>query len=149
MVTAYGCVWMPVILQCWVLHSSAWYSWLIICGISLRNYHQNILQFPFRIYLAPTKELYKGQKCLFVACKPDHTEIKPAMISLWIAKTVCCVYNNLLEDSAHLFRVRAHDVRAFATSCSTEGLSPRYLKCSSVAFPHHLHLLLPHRPHSC
>ena len=45
--TAYGCVWMPVILQCWVLHSIVWYSWLLLCGISLTNNHQNMLQFPF------------------------------------------------------------------------------------------------------
>ena len=91
----------------------------------------------------------KDRKHLSIAYKPGHTEIIPATISLWIAKTVCCAYHNLPEDSAHLFRVWAHDVWAFATSWNAlQKVSVQDILCGSVAFPHHLHLLLPHQPHS-
>ena len=73
-----------------------------------------------KIYLARTKDIRQGRKRLFIAYKPGHTEeIKPATISSWIIKTVCYTYNNLPEDSAPLFKVRAHNVRAFNTSWNT------------------------------
>ena len=52
----------------------------------------------------------------FHSAQPGHTEIEPATISSWIVKTIHYAYNNLPEDSAHLFKVRAHDVQAFSTS---------------------------------
>ena len=70
-----------------------------------------------KIYLTHTKDIRQGRKRLFIAYKPGHTEeIKPATISSWIVKTVRYTYDNLPDNSACLFKVRAHDVRAFATS---------------------------------
>ena len=70
-----------------------------------------------KIYLARSRDFRKGQKRLFISYKPGHSEeIKPATISSWIVKTIRYVYDHCPEDSARLFKAKAHDLRAFATS---------------------------------
>ena len=42
--------------------------------------------------------------------------INSATISSWIMKTIWYFYDHCLEDCARLFKAKAHDLRAFATS---------------------------------
>ena len=86
-------------------------------GPDLKVDANNCVVRAIKTYLAHTKDIHPGRKRLFIAYKVGHTkEIKPTTISSWIVKTVHYTYDNLPDDSAHLFKVRAHDVRAFATS---------------------------------
>ena len=60
---------------------------------------------------------FKGWKRLFIPYKPSNSEkIKPATISSWIVKTIWYMYDHCPEDSAWLFKAKAHDLRALATS---------------------------------
>ena len=73
-------------------------------GPNLRVDPNNCVVKPIKIYAACTREVYRGWKCFFIVHKPScMDEIKAAMISSWIAKTVRLEYNNLPEDSSHLF----------------------------------------------
>lgn len=70
-----------------------------------------------KIYLSRTAAYRRGRKRLFISYKQSmHDEIKPATISSWIIKTVRYAYDNASEDTAQLFKVRAHDLRAMSTS---------------------------------
>ena len=70
-----------------------------------------------KIYLSRSKEYRRGRKKLFISYKPSMLEeIKPATISSWIVKTVRYAYDNASAETARVFQVRAHDLRAMSTS---------------------------------
>ena len=85
-----------------------------------------------KIYLARSLDFRKGRKRLFISYKPGHSEeIKPGTISFWIVKTIQYVYDHCPEDSALLFKAKAHDLRAFATSWNALQVSlPNILRAA-------------------
>ena len=70
-----------------------------------------------RFYLSQTKAFCCGRKHLFISYKPGHhDEIKAPTILSWLVKTVCYVYEHTQDQTAHLYHVKGHDLRAFAAS---------------------------------
>ena len=70
-----------------------------------------------RYYLDRTSDLRQRKELVFVSFKKGFDkDISPATISSWIKQTVILCYE-LSDHQAHtLHQVKAHDVRAFATS---------------------------------
>ena len=72
-----------------------------------------------KIYLARSASYRKGRKRLFISYKPGKSdEIKPATISTWLVKTVRYAYDSSNTETRNHFQVKAHHVRAMATSWS-------------------------------
>ena len=70
-----------------------------------------------RLYMKRTENIREGKKLLFVSFKTGFTEdIKKNTISGWIKSTVLEAYQEGSEAAKTLFRVKAHDVRAFSAS---------------------------------
>ena len=70
-----------------------------------------------KIYLRKTCDLREGKEKLFIAFKKGHkTDIVKNTISFWIRKTIAAAYNESPEELKKRFRIRAHDVRALASS---------------------------------
>ena len=70
-----------------------------------------------KIYLSRTKAFRRGRKRRFISYKPGHhDEIKAPTISSWLVKTVRYVYEHTQDQTACLYHVKGHDLRAFATS---------------------------------
>ena len=70
-----------------------------------------------KIYLSRTKDFRLGRKELFVPYKPGAKQsIAPATISSWIQKMIKYAYSDLNPEEEALGQVRAHDLRAMASS---------------------------------
>ena len=70
-----------------------------------------------KIYLYQTKDIRLGRKELFVPYKPGAKQsIAPATISSWIQKAIRYAYQDASTEEAALGQVRAHDLRAMASS---------------------------------
>ena len=75
-----------------------------------------------RYYLDRTKDMRSGKELLFVSFRQGfQRDIVPATISSWIKQTVVLSYQWSDEEAQTLHQVRAHDVRAFATSKAFQG----------------------------
>lgn len=86
-------------------------------GVDLPLDANNCVVRAIKIYLSRSHAYRGGRKRLFISYKPSKLdEIKPATISSWIVKTVRYVHDNLPTQTAEVFRVRAHDLRAMSTS---------------------------------
>ena len=70
-----------------------------------------------KIYLARTQDKRGNRQELFIPYKLGvNTSISPATISSWIKKTVLFAYQDASPEEAATLQVRAHDLRALATS---------------------------------
>ena len=70
-----------------------------------------------KIYLRRTSDLREGKDKLFIAFKKGHKgDIVKNTVSFWIRKTIYSAYNEAPEVLKKKFRIRAHDVRALASS---------------------------------
>ena len=76
---------------------------------ALRYYHR---------YMTKHPELRKGRCCLFVPIKDNNTgkELSAATISRWICTTAVDSHAALQNSESILGKVKAHEVRAVATS---------------------------------
>jgi integrase len=70
-----------------------------------------------KIYLSRTQAKRENRQEFFIPYKPGcKTSISPPTISSWIKKTVLFAYQDASPDEAANLQVRAHDLRAMATS---------------------------------
>ena len=70
-----------------------------------------------KVYLERTKDMRTGKRLLFVSFLPNFpSDIRPATISAWIKKCVLFCYEKSRTVKAPSFKVKAHDVRALASS---------------------------------
>ena len=70
-----------------------------------------------KIYIRNTEELREGKQKLFVAFKKGHkTDIVKNTVSFWIRKVIFAAYEESPEELKKKFKIRAHDVRALASS---------------------------------
>jgi hypothetical protein len=88
-------------------------------GPDLQEDNKNCPVRAVKIYLSRTQS-FRGERMeLFVPFKKGvKTSIAPATISSWIQKTVRFAYAESSSEDAALLSVRAHDLRALATSWS-------------------------------
>ena len=118
-------------------------------GPNLSTDANNCVVHAVKIYLSRTKTFCHGRKWLFISYKPGHhDEIKAPMISSCLVKTVPYVYEHTQDQTARLFHVKGHDLRAFATSWNAlqKGSTSRHPARCTVAVSQHLHSVLPCRP---
>ena len=70
-----------------------------------------------RFYLDRTKDLRSGRNRLFISFKSGYTkDICKNTISSWLKKTIVTAYKLADKDTCQLVGVKAHDVRAMASS---------------------------------
>ena len=70
-----------------------------------------------RYYLDRISDLRQNKELVFVSFKKGfNKDIRPATISSWIKQTVILCYEFSDQEALTLHQVKAHDVRAFATS---------------------------------
>jgi hypothetical protein len=70
-----------------------------------------------KYYLSRTKTLRKDRPRLFIAIKKGHNkDICRNTVSSWIKKTILLAYAKASPEVQRLHRVKAHDVRAMASS---------------------------------
>ena len=70
-----------------------------------------------KIYLSRTHSVRAGRKHLFIPYKEGAKgDLRPPTISSWIQKCIRYAYTDVSEEEALLGQVRAHDLRAQATS---------------------------------
>jgi integrase len=70
-----------------------------------------------RYYLKTTKDVRKGRKRFFIAMKKGHEgDICRHTISSWLKKTILLAYAKSSSEVQQIHRVKAHDVRAMASS---------------------------------
>ena len=74
-----------------------------------------------RYYLDKTQDLRQGKEPVFVSKKGFTKDISPATISLWIKQMVILCHELSDQEALTLHQVKAHDVRAFATSKAFQG----------------------------
>ena len=78
-----------------------------------------------RIYLDRTKDFRKGKNLLFISLKKGHSkDIAKATISHWIKETVKLAYDSADSETLQVSRVKAHEVRAMASSLAFKGGIP-------------------------
>ena len=76
-------------------------------------------------YLDKTKDLRLGKELVFVSFRKSfQKDIVPATISSSIKQTIVLCYQLSDQQAQDLHQVRAHDVRAFATSKAFQGGVP-------------------------
>ena len=69
-----------------------------------------------RYYLDQTKDLRGSRSLLFIPFKKGHTsDIRPATLS-WLKQTIQLCYKQANQQALDLVQVKAHDIRAFASS---------------------------------
>ena len=79
-----------------------------------------------KLYLQRTDTVRKSQQKLFISHRTGHVkDICMGIISGWLKKTVLACYLLSTEQTQQLFKVKAHDIRAFSTSWA-------YLKNTSM-----------------
>ena len=105
----------------------------LFVGPDLSTDANNCVVRTIKINLSCTKAFRHGRKRLFISYKPDHhDEIKAPMISSWLVKTVCYVYEHTQDQTAWLYHVKGHDLRAFATSWNAlQKVSTRDILCAA------------------
>ena len=92
-------------------------AFTLFVGPDLSTDANNCVVCTVKIYLSRTKAFRCGWKCLFISYKPGHhDEMKAPTISLWLVKTVRYVCEHMQDQTARLFHVKGHDLRAFTTS---------------------------------
>ena len=69
-----------------------------------------------RFYLDKTKGGRGSRTRLFLPIKAGREDISAESISRWIVKVVKTAYDTASEQSKSLFRIKAHEVRALASS---------------------------------
>ena len=70
-----------------------------------------------RYYLDQTKYLRGYRSLLFISFKKRHTsDIRPTTFSSWLKQTILLCYKQADQQALDLVQVKAHDIRAFATS---------------------------------
>ena len=70
-----------------------------------------------RYYLHRTKDLRRSRSLLFISFKKGHTsDIRPATLSSWLKQTILLCYKQANQQALDLVQVKAHDIRAFASS---------------------------------
>ena len=75
-----------------------------------------------RYYLDRTKEMRGSRSLLFISFKKGHTsDIRPATLSSWLKQTILLCYKQADQQALDLVQVKAHDIRAFATSKAFYG----------------------------
>ena len=86
-------------------------------GPGLESDSKNCPVRAIKIYLSRTADTRKGRKRLFIPYKLGcNGELRPATISTWIQKCVRYAYEDVSDEDGRVFQVRAHDLRAQATS---------------------------------
>ena len=75
-----------------------------------------------RYYLDRTKDLKGSRFLLFISFNKGHTsEIRPATLFSWLKQTILLCYKQADQQALDLVQVKAHDIRAFATSKAFYG----------------------------
>ena len=70
-----------------------------------------------KYYLNRTKEDRQGRKRLFVSFKKGYKgDICKNTVSSWLKKTICLAYEKSTSEDRQVVGVRAHDIRAMASS---------------------------------
>ena len=70
-----------------------------------------------RYYLDRIKDLRGSRSLLFISFKKGHTsDIRPATLSSWLKQTILLCYKQADQQALDLVQVKAHDIRAFASS---------------------------------
>jgi hypothetical protein len=88
-------------------------------GPGLEEDNKNCPVRAVKIYLSRTQAIRGDRLEFFIPFKQGvKTSIAPATISSWIQKTVRFAYSEASSEEAALLSVRAHDLRALATSWS-------------------------------
>ena len=89
----------------------------LLVGLDLSTDANNCVVHAVKIYLSRTKAFRRGRKRLLISYKLGHQdEIKAPTISSWLVTTVRYVYEHMQDQTARLYHVKDHDLRAFATS---------------------------------
>ena len=76
-----------------------------------------------RFYLQKSKPLRLGRKRLFIPSK-GKGDISPSTISRWIRMAILKAYGDLTERNLTFLQIRAHEVRAVATSWAFQNRVP-------------------------
>ena len=87
-----------------------------------------------RFYLDRTKDLRGSRSLLFISFKKGHTsDIRPATLSSWLKQTILLCYKQADQQALDLVQVKAHDIRAFASSKAFFTVGYRWTKsCKPV-----------------
>ena len=110
----------------------------LFVGPNLSTDANNWVVHTVKIYLSRTKAFCRGRKRLFISYKPGHhNEIKAPTISWWLVKTVRYVYEHTQDQTACLYHVKGHDLRAFAASWNAlQKVSTQDILCAAQWWSH-------------
>ena len=76
-----------------------------------------------KCYVKQTKSVRKGRNRLFLPIKGNH-DINKGSISGWISSVIRLAYKDLSKKKLALLNIRAHEVRALATSWAYFSKTP-------------------------
>ena len=69
-----------------------------------------------------TKDLRVSRSLLFISFKKGHTsDIRPTTLSSWLKQTILSCYKQADQQALDLVQVKAHDIRAVASSKAFYG----------------------------